>query len=1050
MFQKKPKHIILNRCRSFSINRKKNAEYVNKNNNNAYPLSDLTNELKYISIENSQSPIRKFNVNKEKSQSNFKKTIKISFNKYHQYMRNLNDINNNFNKRPVSLYVNKKIKNNRGEIGQNYSSMTRNRNIHDIYNLNSFKGRTLFSGNNNYRQNSNMFHIGINSPNNKSNSFNQKKYNSFNNYNSNTINKKFGNLTLNQKLKNSKFFYKTKYINGIKNKNIKKKKGISLSTYNIFLEPSQDEFIYNTINDIIIKQLENDSKINESNKKKEIISNNNDYKIEKAKYFDLLPIILNHIKQKRTMDDVYREYNKYLSNISENTSNNNIINKNNKIKHPIIKYLFLQNILNNLKHLVKFINIQSKEEIEQNVIKVIGEEYSKLEDNNSKIYNKKDFLSYGYEYNPNIINDNYKNFIDKGLQTSKVSYKKSIFFINEKKLEENNYNTNNNNEVISPTRKFFLKNNISERRRIDFDKLKLEQNKKKNVEEEELKNNINNILSNYPLKIEKDNKKQNGEYIKNNDFFKNKDLQNVINTQKKSSNKKKEKENKKLFKPKFIKIKLNKLKINEVIKQNNNNKLLDSTDKMNNMPPSLERYNQKNEQQEEISRKQSASIKKGHKDNKDKKIKITHTTFKNDFLIEKTNKERHSCECKKDSNENKKSIHKDSSREEDKNNNQPLLTKDNDENNKKNSKFTKKYKKALKEKKKLEKLQKKMLENQEIALREIEKHEKKKKKKISVFNELMYNNQRKSIITLFNEKTIKQTEEKNNEEEENYSSLSSSLSNFKKLKEIEKEEKSNENENNNENDNDEKEDVEGSILSSISQITNELEEFNELKEIMKPKTKKEAFDEERRKITYRRRGGIFIPSPEIFKDAIKSKELSDLNEKIKKLYDNIYREKKREEYKRKKKKRYIYNFRGIDLSNIEEVEKRKRVHLARIKEDIKYKINKGKIHYHEFENYMVFERAMNNINLNKLRLDKKRIGDYVHSLEKYFQLFYYELLANERKKKEEERINRFLYELHEEVGVIIPYVKFQKGKRCRSTDYNKEINLSEINSSNNK
>ena len=127
---------------------------------------------------------------------------------------------------------------------------------------------------------------------------------------------------------------------------------------------------------------------------------------------------------------------------------------------------------------------------------------------------------------------------------------------------------------------------------------------------------------------------------------------------------------------------MNKLKINEFIKQNNNNKLLDSTDKMNNMPPSLERYNQKNVQQDEISRKQSASIKKAHKDNKDKKIKIIHTTFKNDFLIEKTNKERHSCECKKDSNEKKSGISKDTSGEEGKKNNQPLLRKDNDENNK--------------------------------------------------------------------------------------------------------------------------------------------------------------------------------------------------------------------------------------------------------------------------------------------------------------------------------------------------------------------------------
>ncbi len=54
-------------------------------------------------------------------------------------------------------------------------------------------------------------------------------------------------------------------------------------------------------------------------------------------------------------------------------------------------------------------------------------------------------------------------------------------------------------------------------------------------------------------------------------------------------------------------------------------------------------------------------------------------------------------------------------------------------------------------------------------------------------------------------------------------------------------------------------------------------------------------------------------------------------------------------------------------------------------------------------------------------------------------MFYYELLIKERQKKDEDRINKFLYELHEEVGVTVPYVKYVKGKKCRSTDYNKEI-----------
>jgi hypothetical protein len=290
--------------------------------------------------------------------------------------------------------------------------------------------------------------------------------------------------------------------------------------------------------------------------------------------------------------------------------------------------------------------------------------------------------------------------------------------------------------------------------------------------------------------------------------------------------------------------------------------------------------------------------------------------------------------------------------------------------------------------------------------------------------------------------------DENKYEDDYYSSISSS-----NLDILNPEEKKNKEEvDEDENQINTNEEDENSILSSVSEITNDLEEFKELKNVMKPKTKKEAFDEEQRINMYKRRGGLILSSPDIFQKAIKSKELIDLNEKMKILYDNIYKQKKRDENRnrKRKKKHYMYTFVGIDMNNIYEVEKRKRLHLTRIKEDIKYKIKAGKIHYNDYENFLVFEKLMNDINLDKLKGNKKRIADYVHSLEKYFHLFYYEILTNERKKKEEDRINKFLYELHEEIGVTIPYVIKQKGKRCRSTDFNKEINLSEINSSNNK
>ena len=229
--------------------------------------------------------------------------------------------------------------------------------------------------NNNSRKKLNLLNFGNNSPVNKNSNFN---INSFLDNNSilsgieTNMSRKISSLTLNEQLKNSKFFNKTKYINGIKNKNnVKRNKRSSLSTYNILLEPNQEDFIYNALNEIIIKHLINNNNILYEKIEKRNITPNNKYNpineqinIEKAQYFDILPIILNHIKQKKTMDDLYKEYNKYLSNITETTINN----QKTKINNPIIRYLFLENVLNNLKHIVKFIDVQNKEEIEQNVI----------------------------------------------------------------------------------------------------------------------------------------------------------------------------------------------------------------------------------------------------------------------------------------------------------------------------------------------------------------------------------------------------------------------------------------------------------------------------------------------------------------------------------------------------------------------------------------------------------------------------------------------------------------------------------------------------------
>ena len=1037
MFLKKPEYIILDRCKSFSINRKK--KFKNLNNDKHKPG--------LISITSIHSPINSPKLIESKSQTNFfTKTIKISFNKYHNYIKKIdNKKNNNFNQRPFSLNINKNIRNNRQAFEKKYPSQSRNKLIFNNFNS-SFKERTIFSSNNNSRKKLNLLNFGINSPVNKNSNFNNKIYNSFLDNNSilsgieTNMSRKISSLTLNEQLKNSKFFNKTKYINGIKNKNnVKRNKRSSLSTYNILLEPNQEDFIYNALNEIIIKHLiNNNNKLYEKIEKRNITPNNKynpineQINIEKAQYFDILPIILNHIKQKKTMDDLYKEYNKYLSNITETTINN----QKTKINNPIIRYLFLENVLNNLKHIVKFIDIQNKEEIEQNVIKIIGEEYKKLEEDKSYSINK-DFLTHGFEYIPKFRDSyNYTYLMDKGLQTSKFSDKKSIFFINEKKIEENN--TFSNNEVISPTRKIFLKNSVSKRRKLDFETKKFEERKKL---KEELKNEINEIFSHYPIEKEKVNTKNKNNKTKKNEILKANALKNLMNIQKKppSPKKKVESDNKKPNKSPFLKININKLKINEIINQQNNNvKRHDSTDKMVN-PPSLERLNNKNE--EDKNKKRKSVLDDEHKP---KKIKVINSTLTNIYLAKKTKEDKNKIEKKPTKNLEDKKEKSQHSSEEENAGEQAVLSKENLENLKKTTKFTRKYKKALKDKKKMEKEYKNTLENNEIALREIRKVEKqRRKKKASVFNELMNQNKRHSILNL-----LENDDSKKINKDENYSSISSSeiQSQLERMKqEIEYDDNINDIES---NINEEKKN--SLMISSVSEISNDLEEFNEVKEIIKPKTVKEAFDDEKRKASYRRRGGVIIPTPEVFKNIIKIKEISDLNDKMKKLYDHIYREKKKDEFKKKRKKHYIYSFIGVDLNNIKDVEKKKRAHLSRIKEDIKNKIIKGNYHFAELEHFKVFERAMNNINLSKLEGDPKRIKEYVHTLEKYFQLFYYELLTKERQKRDEDRINKFLYNLQEEVGVTVPYVKFVKGKRCRSTDYNIEANLSEFNSSNNK
>ena len=266
----------------------------------------------------------------------------------------------------------------------------------------------------------------------------------------------------------------------------------------------------------------------------------------------------------------------------------------------------------------------------------------------------------------------------------------------------------------------------------------------------------------------------------------------------------------------------------------------------------------------------------------------------------------------------------------------------------------------------------KSIQNTLIALNQIKKHAlKKTKTSLPMYNELMYYHRHRK--------------EKENEDQsqENSNSKSSNLSSKNNKYEKEKE----------------PEEEKLITVSSISNYSiNEPNEFVKLKSTIHLKTKKEAFDEEKRINTYRRRDALINTSTETFQGLIKSKEIEDLNSKMKKLYDNIHKEKKKVEYVTKKRKNYIFSFAGINPDNFDNIKIRKKVNLNRLKEDIKFKIIQGKYHVEELDNFKKFSNLIESIDFKKYKNDKKKLFKYMHLVEKYFQLYYNELIIKERQK----------------------------------------------------
>ena len=119
----------------------------------------------------------------------------------------------------------------------------------------------------------------------------------------------------------------------------------------------------------------------------------------------------------------------------ENSKERNIIKKNNNIRlnpkkkkrnlfnksNYSVKYNFLDNIIDNIDHIVNFVDIDNREEIKQNVV---------IDYNSSQNSKNEDFKTYGFEFDPVINNKNYQNEKQKLIRQKYKDLKKQILFEN--------------------------------------------------------------------------------------------------------------------------------------------------------------------------------------------------------------------------------------------------------------------------------------------------------------------------------------------------------------------------------------------------------------------------------------------------------------------------------------------------------------------------------------------------------------------------------------------------------------------------------------------
>ena len=107
-------------------------------------------------------------------------------------------------------------------------------------------------------------------------------------------------------------------------------------------------------------------------------------------------------------------------------------------------------------------------------------------------------------------------------------------------------------------------------------------------------------------------------------------------------------------------------------------------------------------------------------------------------------------------------------------------------------------------------------------------------------------------------------------------------------------------------------------------------------------------------------------------------------------------------------------FQNIDTNSLRDINKRKIELLFKIKHDLEFKIKQGDIKSNEKLEFKDLELKIYSTKIETF--DQKGINEYLDKLEGFFNSFENDITNAERRKKDEERINRFRKDLIDKIS----------------------------------